>query len=94
MYVGDIAGANLAALTKGDNEIVNVATCKKTTVNELVGIMDKNCKPEYRDARAGDILHSYLDNTKLKNILGYEIKYSLEEGVRLTMDYYRKKLNK
>ncbi len=94
VYVGDIAGANLAALTKGDNEIINVATCKKTTVNELVGIMDKNCKPEYRDARAGDILHSYLDNTKLKEILGYEIRYSLEEGVRLTMDYYREKLNK
>ena len=95
IYVGDIAGANLAALTAGDNEIINVSNCKKTTVNELVDIMSGGkVKPEYRDARAGDILHSYLDNTKLKTILGYEPKYSLEEGVRLTMEYYRAKMNK
>ncbi len=95
VYVGDIAGANLAALTKGDNEIINVSTCKKTTVNELVDIMSGGkVKAEYRDARAGDILHSYLDNTKLRTILGYEPQFSLAEGVRLTMDYYREKLGK
>ncbi len=95
VYVGDIAGANFAALKAGDGEVINVSTCKKTTVNELVEIMSGgSCKPEYRDARPGDILHSYLDNTKLKTSLGYDIKYSLEEGIRLTMDYYRKKLAK
>jgi len=95
IYVGDIAGANLAALTKGDNEIINVSNCKKTTVNELVEIMsDGKVRAEYREARAGDILHSYLDNTKLRTVLGYEPKYSLPEGVKLTMDYYRKKLCK
>lgn len=92
VYVGDIAGANLAALTKGDGEIINVSTCKKTTVNELFAVMSGGkVEAEYRAARAGDILHSYLDNTKLKTILGYDIKYSLEEGVNLTMEYYRKK---
>ena len=95
IYVGDIAGANLAALTKGDNEIINVSNCKKTTVNELVESMsDGKVRAEYREARAGDILHSYLDNTKLRTVLGYEPKYSLPEGVKLTMDYYRKKLCK
>lgn len=95
VYVGDIAGANLAALTKGDNEIVNVSNCKKTTVNELVDVMSGGkVKAEYREERKGDILHSYLDNTKLKTVLGYEPKYSLEEGVKLTMDYYREKLSK
>ncbi len=95
VYVGDIAGANLAALDKGDGEIINVSTCKKTTVNELVKIMSGgSCTPEYREARPGDILHSYLDNTKLKTILGYEPLYSLEEGVKLTMDYYKQKLSK
>ena len=95
IYVGDIAGANLAALTKGDNEIINVSNCKKTTVNELVDIMSGGkVKAEYREARAGDILHSYLDNTKLRTILGYEPKYTLAEGVKLTMEYYREKLGK
>ena len=95
IYVGDIAGANLAALTAGDNEIINVSNCKKTTVNELVEIMSGGkVKAEYRDARAGDILHSYLDNTKLRTVLGYEPKYSLTEGVRLTMEYYREKMSK
>ncbi len=95
VYVRDIAGANIAALTKGDNEIINVSTCKKTTVNELFAVMSEGkVKAEYRDARKGDILHSYLDNTKLREILGYEIKYTLEQGVKETMDYYRNKLGK
>ncbi|MBQ5777331.1 MAG: SDR family oxidoreductase [Oscillospiraceae bacterium] len=94
VYVGDIAGANLAALTAGDGEVINVSTCKSTTVNELVHLMtDGKVKPEYRDARAGDILHSYLDNSKLKNILGYTPRYSLKEGLDLTMEYYRKKFS-
>ena len=93
VYVGDIAGANLAALNAGDGEVINVSTCKSTTVNELVRLMtDGKVNPEYRDARAGDILHSYLDNIKLKTILGYEPRYSLKEGLDLTMEYYRKKL--
>lgn len=94
IYVGDIAGANLAALNAGDGEVINVSTCKSTTVNELVRLMtDGKVAPEYRDARAGDILHSYLDNSKLKNILGYTPRYSLKEGLDLTMEYYRKKLS-
>ncbi len=95
VYVGDIAGANIAALKAGDGEIINVSTCKKTTVNELVDIMsDGKVRAEYREARKGDILHSYLDNTKLRTILGYEPRYTLTEGVKLTMDYYREKLGK
>ncbi len=95
VYVGDIAGANIAALTAGDGEIINVSTCKKTTVNELVDIMSEGkVRAEYREARKGDILHSYLDNTKLRTVLCYEPRYTLTEGVKLTMDYYRKKLGK
>ncbi len=95
IYVKDIAAANLSALTRGDNSVINVSTGVKTSVNKLLEIMsDGTAKAEYRDARKGDILHSYLDNSKMKSILKCDIKYPLEVGVRETLDYYKSVNNK
>lgn len=90
IYVKDIAAANLSALTKGDNSVINVSTGIKTSVNELLKLMSLDtARADYQPARKGDILHSYLDNSKMKSILKCDIKYPLELGIRETMDYYK-----
>ena len=43
----------------------------------------------YGPARVGDIDHSYLDNTKGIELLGFKFKYSLDEGLKETVDYYK-----
>lgn len=91
VYVRDIAGANLAALTRGDNQTVNVSTGVQTSVNALLRAMAPGVQAEYRPARAGDIKDSFLDNRRLREILGYSIQYPLAEGLRETMEYYRDK---
>lgn len=95
IYVKDIAAANLAALAVGDNMVINVSTGIKTSVNTLLEIMSEGrVKAEYKPARKGDILHSYLDNAKMKTILKYDIKYPLKLGIKETMDYYAQKIKK
>ncbi|AFK85625.1 MULTISPECIES: SDR family oxidoreductase [Thermoanaerobacterium] len=95
IYVKDVAKANLLALEKGDNEIINISTNRSTTINELVEIMnkfmEKPLKPIYKEPRKGDILHSYLDNKKAKDVLRWKPDYSLEDGLKETIKYYRLK---
>lgn len=94
IYVKDIASANLAALYKGDGEIINISINKQASINELLLLMNDICgndiKPIYKEARKGDILHSYLENTKAIEILNWEPKYSITEGLKETIEYYRK----
>ncbi|MGJ7045774.1 SDR family oxidoreductase [Thermoanaerobacterium thermosulfurigenes] len=95
IYVKDVAMANLLALEKGDNEIMNISTNKATTINELVDVMSKiigtHLKPIYASQRKGDILHSYLDNQKAKELLEWIPDYTLEDGLIETIEYYRLK---
>lgn len=91
VFVGDVAVANRLALTRGDGEILNVATGRKVSVNELVRLLlritKKDILPQYGPERPGDILHSALANGKIRHILGWEPQVSLEEGLRRTVDW-------
>lgn len=94
VYVKDVAKANLLALEKGDNEVVNISTNKPTSINELVEIMNKimniSLEPIYTEPRKGDIVHSYLDNKKALDVLGWKPEYSLEDGLKETIEYYKR----
>ncbi|EIW00677.1 LOW QUALITY PROTEIN: nucleoside-diphosphate-sugar epimerase [Thermoanaerobacter siderophilus SR4] len=95
VYVKDVVKANLLALERGDNEVVNISTNKPTSINELVEMMNKimntSLEPVYTEPRKGDIVHSYLDNKKALEVLGWKPEYSLEEGLKETIEYYRVK---
>jgi UDP-glucose 4-epimerase len=92
VYVKDVARANLAALTNGDNQVINISCNKQTTVNQLFETLNnsmcKDLRPIYKEARAGDILHSYLNNSIAQEILEWAPVYSLEQGLRETIEYF------
>lgn len=93
VYVEDVAKANIAALTCGDNAVINIGTGHPTSVNELLGLMNElngtDVLPDYQPERPGDIRHSYLKNDKARSILGWEPEVTLREGLKRTLDYYR-----
>ncbi|AIS51864.1 NAD-dependent epimerase/dehydratase [Thermoanaerobacter kivui] len=80
-------------MERGDNEIVNISTGKPTSINALVEMMNKIMntflEPIYTEPRKGDIMHSYLDNKKALDVLGWKPEYSLGDGLRETIEYYR-----
>lgn len=92
IYVKDIVSANLAALRKTGSGLYNISRNEQTTVNALLrtmcDLLGHPFSPEYREPRAGDIVHSRLDNRAAIAELGWKPVYGLREGLKETCDYY------
>ena len=95
-YVGDVVKANLLAMkaAKSDGTAYNIAGGKRTSLNSLVDLinkaLNKSIEPEYLDPRPGDPKHSLADITRAKQDIGYEPDYAFEDGLKLTIDWFRK----
>ncbi|MFS0656772.1 NAD-dependent epimerase/dehydratase family protein [Bacillus sp. 179-C3.3 HS] len=96
IYVGDLAAANVAALTAQSNVCLNVSSGDSITVNELFQTMKRVTKshlePIYKPERPGDIVHSTLANEKTKQVLAWEPVVSLQEGLTRTISYYEQEV--
>ncbi|MCJ8319600.1 MAG: NAD-dependent epimerase/dehydratase family protein [Colwellia sp.] len=100
-FVENAVQANiLAAMAneKGLNEIYNVALGDRTTLNTLFNSLkvSLNCNnveydksPIYQDFRLGDVRHSQADTSKIKELLGYEPEYRIQEGINKAMPWYK-----
>lgn len=56
------------------------------TLQQIEGI---TLPPVYGPARPGDVRHSQADITAAARDLGYQPRFSLEEGLRRTLEWYR-----
>jgi UDP-glucose 4-epimerase len=96
VYAGDVARANLLALHAGSGEAYCIASGKGTSVNTLYRSLVKEIghEVEIRRApkRAGDIYLTYFDCDKASRELGWQAEVDLEEGLRLTANYFRENL--
>ena len=91
---------NLLAATAPDeakNQVYNVAVGDRTTLNDLYFAIKAalnnngvqvNGNPNYRDFRAGDVLHSQADITKAIQNLGYQPNTRVIKGIEETMPWY------
>jgi UDP-glucose 4-epimerase len=95
VYVDDVVEANVAALTKGENDIFNIGTGMPTSVNKLYAVMAgfvKGAKPAaYAPARAGELARSILNADRAQKRLAWKPAISLEKGLRETHRYFEKK---
>ena len=93
LHVGDVAMANIAALEHGDRGTYHVSTGIPVTINDLFRklalLTEYRLEPRFGPARKGDVYRIALDNTRARNDLGWEPRINLEEGLRLTVDYFR-----
>jgi nucleoside-diphosphate-sugar epimerase len=48
--------------------------------------------PIFTEPRKGDILHSFANIDKARNILGFEPQIGLKEGLENTIGYYKKEI--
>ena len=76
------------------NTILNVANGRDNTILSLVDninkILGKSIEPELLPVRKGDVFKTLADVTKLKSILGFKSKVDFQEGLKRTVEYFRK----
>jgi len=96
VYVGDVARANLLALTNGGGEAFCIATGRGTSVNGLYrGLVDsvgQDVEIVRAPKRPGDVYLTYFNCRKAEQQLGWKAEVGLEKGLRLTVDFFRAKL--
>ncbi len=93
-YVANVVEANLLAADadRVSGTIVNVATGRATSVHELAdtigSILGTTVERELHPARTGDIRDSYADVTRARELLGWEARIGLEEGLRIAAESF------
>lgn len=93
VYARDVARANLLALTRGSGQAYCIATGKGTSVNALYRGLAKCIGHETKIAQApkrpGDIYLTYFDCRKAEKELDWKPEVDLEEGLRLTVEFFK-----
>ncbi len=88
----DVVKANMLAMRKG-NGTFNIASGNRISVNDLVKVLGEviGKEPDIRhiESQQGDVSHTGADITRAKEILGYAPEYSIEEGVRKHVDWFK-----
>jgi UDP-glucose 4-epimerase len=90
VYVGDVVAANLAAADSAAQGAVNVGTGVETTVLELAGALrelgdGRPFSPEHAPERPGELHRSAIDPARARELLGWEPRTTLGEGLRRTL---------
>lgn len=101
-YIDNVIQMNELAMISQNldavNTVYNTAFGDRNTLNDLVGYLKKylaEFDPKIADVevvyganRAGDIPHSLASIDKAKKLLGYDPKYSLQEGLKEAVSWY------
>ncbi len=93
-YVANVVDASLRAADAvgASGRIFNIAAGSPTSVNavaDAIGrILGRPVERRSAPPRAGDIRDSWADYSAAREVLGYEPRVGLEEGLRLTIEAY------
>lgn len=101
-YIDNVIQMNLLAMKttnpKALNQVYNTAFGERTTLNELVVLLKKNLskfdneianiEAVHGPNRPGDIPHSLACIDKAKELLGYDPKFSMAQGLEKCCEWY------
>jgi UDP-glucose 4-epimerase len=93
VFVEDVANAVVTACQSESTGVYNVGTGTPTPILELANTIAKvtgvDGDPEFGERRQGDLRASTADTTRIRNDLGWSPSFTLEEGLRETLAWYR-----
>ena len=97
-YIDNAVSANLLACKAPAADIAgkvfNCATGKRADLNQTFQILKKltgyKGEAKYGPERSGDIKHSLADLSRAEKYLGYKPQVEFEEGLRRTVEWYKK----
>jgi UDP-glucose 4-epimerase len=99
-YVGNAVQALIKGATAPgvSGRVYNVGTGASITVLDLIAalnrVLGKDVKPTFGPERAGDVRFSRADITAARKDLGYEPDVSFDEGLKRTVEWYRRHTSK
>jgi nucleoside-diphosphate-sugar epimerase len=95
-YIDNVVGANLKAAeaSGASGKVINVANGMRITLNQLLAELKDltgkhDVEAEYLEPRVGDVRHSLADISMARELLGYESKVDLREGLQRTIDWWK-----
>lgn len=98
-YIDNVIEANLKAClasSEASGRAFNIAYGGRETLNnlykKLCELLEKEIPVNYGPERAGDIRHSNASIENTKKYLGYDPEYSMDKGLELTIEWYKKNL--
>jgi UDP-N-acetylglucosamine 4-epimerase len=96
-FVANAVQANIKAMfqqninTQGN--VFNIAVGERVSLNQLIAILKKltgsKAVQTHRADRPGDIRDSLADITKARTILGYDPEYKIEDGLKITLEWFK-----
>lgn len=95
-YIDNVVDANLKAARcpNPKGAAVNIACGDRfsllTLLETLGGILGVKPNPEFQPPRVGDVLHSQASIEEAKRILGFSPAVEFEDGLRKTVEYFRR----
>lgn len=104
VFAGDVARANLAAATatlpparQVDVRAFNIGTGRETSVLQLAETLQRaagtSVPIQHLPARPGELPRSAVSNEKAVASLGWVPKVNLEDGLRMTYEYFASRTN-
>ena len=95
-YISNVVDANLLAAEarEAGGKIFNIANGQSVSINQVLETLQKltgrtEVSAEYAESRPGDVRDSLADLNAAKSVLGYTPVVGLEEGLRLTLDWWK-----
>ena len=93
VYVGDIVEANIKAMEESDDQTYNIGWGVGTSINEIFARLKEITGYEkeaiHAPPKLGEVFKIYLDSNKARHELGWVPRVGLDEGLRMTVEYFR-----
>ena len=92
-YVDDIARGTIAAIQDIGYEIINLGGGRNpvslnTIIIKLEELLGKKARIDHKPFHVADLMETWADISKAKNLLGWEPQVSLEEGLEKSVQWY------
>jgi GDP-D-mannose 3',5'-epimerase len=98
MYVDDCVEGLLRLMASQHHDALNLGTDRLVTINQLVDLVstvaDKKLVMRHDLSKPQGVRGRNSDNTRLKQVLGWEPKVSLEAGLEITYKWIESQLKK
>lgn len=93
-YIGDIIEGIISVLERRNEfEIINLGNCFTIELEDLIILIEKNigkkARVKWLPNQAGDVPTTCADISKAKELLGYNPRVNIEEGIRKFVEWFK-----